>query len=151
MAEVGRPTDYKAEYCEQAYKLCLLGLIDRELAEFFEISESTLNLWKLEYPDFSKSIKSGKDVANGNVAMSLYKRAIGYEHDDVDIKMYEGEIIKTPIVKHYPPDPASMIFFLKNRAPKKWRDKIETEHSGEIKGSIPVATWVEPKADGKTE
>jgi hypothetical protein len=33
--ERGRPTKYKEEYNEQAYKLCLLGATDKELADFF--------------------------------------------------------------------------------------------------------------------
>ena len=43
----GRPTKYKDEYCEQAYKLCLLGATDKEMADFFQVSLSTLNLWKI--------------------------------------------------------------------------------------------------------
>ena len=40
----GRPTKYKEEYAEQAYKLCLLGAKDKEMADFFQVSLSTLNL-----------------------------------------------------------------------------------------------------------
>jgi hypothetical protein len=36
---MGRPTSYKAEYAAQALKLCKLGLTDKELAEYFEVSE----------------------------------------------------------------------------------------------------------------
>ena len=42
----GRPTKYKAEYAEQARKLCLLGATDMEMADFFEVSEFTINKWK---------------------------------------------------------------------------------------------------------
>lgn len=132
MGEVGRPTKYKEEYAEQAYKLCLLGHIDDELAEFFEVDVSTIHRWKLEHEEFRDSIKKGKEIADGNVVQSLYHRAIGYQAPDIDIKMYEGEIIETPYIKHYPPDATSAIFWLKNRQPKKWRDKQVTEHEGGI-------------------
>ena len=132
MAELGRPTKYKPEYKEQVYKLCLLGATDVDIANFFDISEATLNNWKIEHPDFLESIKNGKVHADATVAESLYKRANGYEHEDVDIKMYEGEIIKTKLIKHYPPDTTAGIFWLKNRRPKDWRDKQEIEHSGQI-------------------
>ena len=46
----------KRAYAEQARKLCLLGT-DAELADFFEVSESTINNWKFDYPEFSESIK----------------------------------------------------------------------------------------------
>ena len=132
MADVGRPTKYKPEYKEQVYKLCLLGATDADIANFFDISEATLNNWKIEHPDFLESIKNGKVHADATVAESLYKRANGYEHEDVDIKMYEGQIIKTKLIKHYPPDTTAGIFWLKNRRPKDWRDKQEIEHSGQI-------------------
>ncbi|MCV5625819.1 hypothetical protein OFN31_29725, partial [Escherichia coli] len=48
---------YQEAYAEQARKLCLLGYTDAELADFFEVSESTINKWKLDYPKFSESIK----------------------------------------------------------------------------------------------
>lgn len=132
MADLGRPTKYKEEYNDQAYKLCLLGHTDEELAQFFEVATSTIYEWKNEHPEFSESIKKGKEIADGNVVASLYNRAIGYQAPDLDIKMYEGEIIETPYIKHYPPDATSAIFWLKNRQPKKWRDKQVTEHEGQI-------------------
>lgn len=54
---MARPTKYQEAYAEQARKLCLLGYTDAELADFFEVSESTINKWKLDYPKFSESIK----------------------------------------------------------------------------------------------
>lgn len=128
--QIGRPTKYKIEYNEQAYKLCLLGHTDEELAEFFEVHVSTIHQWKLDYPDFSDSIKKGKEIADAEVSKSLYHRALGYSHPDVDIKAVNGEIVETPVMKHYPPDATSAIFWLKNRQPKKWRDKQIMEHEG---------------------
>lgn len=137
---VGRPTKYKSEYAKQAYKLSLLGHTDDELAEFFEVHRDTIYEWKNTHEEFSDSIKKGKQIADAEVVRSLYERATGYEHEDVDIKMFEGEIIKTKLIKHYPPDATAMIFWLKNRQPKKWRDKQEIEHSGgqEIEVSMDI-------------
>lgn len=126
----GRPTKYKEEYCEQARKLCLLGFTDERLADFFEISVSTLYKWKTEHKDFSEALKKGKDIADSNVAVSFYERAIGYEHPDTHISNYQGEITKTPITKHYPPDTAAAKSWLSNRQPDLWRDKQEIEHTG---------------------
>lgn len=145
----GRPTAYKEEYNEQVYKLCLLGATDADIANFFEVTETTINNWKIDYPTFFESIKRGKERADATVAESLYKRANGYEHPDVDIKMYEGEIIQTPLVKHYPPDTTAAIFWLKNRKSAQWRDKQEIEHSGgvEVK-SITVKVKRPPDGTG---
>lgn len=127
----GRPTKYKPEYDNQVYKLCLLGAIDKEIADFFEVEEQTINNWKLEYPSFLESIKKGKIIADANVANSLYHRACGYEHPEDDIKAYMGDIIITPTIKRYPPDPTAGIFWLKNRQKEKWRDKQEVDLSNQ--------------------
>lgn len=128
----GRPSAYQSEYAGQAEKLCLLGHTDAELASFFEVSETTINNWKSEHPDFFESIKKGKSVADAEVAAKLFHRATGYEHPEDDIRAVNGEIIITPTIKHYPPDTTAAIFWLKNRQKDKWRDKQEVEHTGEI-------------------
>lgn len=127
MAEVGRPTDYKEEYAEQGYRLCLLGAIDKDLADFFEVSEATINNWKIAHPEFLESIKRGKQIADTQVADRLYQRALGYEHEDLYLTQYQGEIVEKTITKHYPPDTTAAIFWLKNRQPSKWRDRTETD------------------------
>ena len=124
---MARPTVYKEEYCEQVEKLCKLGATDLQIADFFEVCEDTIHEWKKVYPKFSESIKNGKYLADANVAHSLYHRATGYEHPDVDIKVVEGEIVKTPLTKHYPPDTTAAIFWLKNRQRANWRDKTDVE------------------------
>lgn len=53
---VGRPSDYNVAFNDQAYKLCLLGATDKDLADFFEVVEDTINEWKKKHPQFSVSI-----------------------------------------------------------------------------------------------
>jgi len=120
----GQPTKYKEEYNEQARKLCLLGHTDAELIKFFDVCESTLNNWKNEYPEFLASIKIGKDdFDSSTVEKSLRHRALGYEHPEEKVFLSNGEIITHDTIKHYPPDTAAAIFWLKNRQPGRWRDK----------------------------
>ena len=120
---VGRPTKYKSEFNLQAEKLCKLGTTDKELADFFEVNEDTIHEWKKRFPSFSESIKKGKQIADAEVADKLFKRATGYEHLDIDIKVVRNKIVKTKLTKHYPPDTVAGIFWLKNRQKGKWRDK----------------------------
>jgi hypothetical protein len=133
--EIGRPTKYKTEYPEQTFKLCLLGATDKEIANFFEVSEDTIHEWKKVYPEFSESIKRGKSEADSNVANRLYQRALGFEHDSEEIKVVAignnqgSSVERVPVKKIYPPDPTAAIFWLKNRQPEKWRDKQEIQHS----------------------
>jgi hypothetical protein len=128
----GRPTLYKEEFNEQVEKLCKLGATDNEIADFFEVDVSSINNWKISHPEFFESIKKGKILADSNVADRLYQRALGFEHDGEEIKIADGEVIRVPIRKIYPPDATAAIFWLKNRRSKEWRDKQEVEQSGGI-------------------
>ena len=126
-SNAGRPTKYQESYNRQAEKLCLLGSTDKDIAGFFEVDESTINRWKIEYPEFCESIKRGKISADANVASRLYKRAIGYEHDEDKIFNNNGEPLIVPTIKHVQPDTTAAIFWLKNRQPARWRDKQEVD------------------------
>src|SRR4030095_333607 len=125
----GQPTKYRPEYDEQARKLCLLGHIDDELAEYFEVDISTIHNWKISHPSFFDSIKSGRENADADIVNSLYNRAKGYEIDEEKIVSDNGIPVIMTVKKHIVPDPVSAIFWLKNRQSKKWRDKHETEQT----------------------
>ena len=128
----GRKTKYKQEYDELAFNYCLLGAKDTQLAEFFNVTEQTINNWKKDHPSFFESIKKGKQDADAEVANSLFHRAKGYSHPEVKVFNNQGEIVTHDTLKHYPPDPTSAIFWLKNRQPKLWRDKQEIENTHKI-------------------
>ncbi|MDR2652638.1 MAG: helix-turn-helix domain-containing protein [Prevotellaceae bacterium] len=122
--KTGRPTPYKEEYSKQVLKLCLLGATDKDIAAFFNVAKSTINKWKREYPEFSDSIKRGKEQADTQVASSLFSRAIGFVKEDCEkVFQYKGEIVRAVVKEYFPPDTTAIIFWLKNRQPQLWRDK----------------------------
>jgi hypothetical protein len=128
----GRPTKYKPEFCKIGVAMAKLGATDADLASEFAVSIATINLWKVKHPEFSESVKVDKAVADQKVVESLFKRAMGYTVTEEEIKVIDGKIERVEVTKHYPPDPTSMIFWLKNRDKANWRDKHEFEHSGGI-------------------
>lgn len=134
----GRPSKYKQEYADQAAKLCALGATDAQLADFFEVAISTIYQWKIANPEFSDALKASKEAADDAVERSLFARALGYEHDEVDIRVVDHQIVKTPIKKIYPPDTTAAIFWLKNRRPEKWREMKAIEVSGAEGGPLQV-------------
>ena len=71
---------------------------------------------------------------------------MGYEHDEVDIRVVDKEVIQTPIRKYYPPDSTALIFWLKNRKPADWRDKVEPEHSGTVQIGQVTREIIRPEA-----
>lgn len=133
--KTGRKSLYREEYANQALKLSLLGSTDKDMADFFGVSEQTLNSWKKKQPEFLESLKKGKAIADSNVASKLYNRAIGYDFDE---KCYEiqkpankddaSTLVETKrIKKHMPSDTTAAIFWLKNRQPQLWRDRKELD------------------------
>lgn len=101
----GRKTLYKPEYAALAQKLCDFGATDDEMAQFFEVTERTLNQWKLAHPEFASSLKMSKETSDDRVQRSLYQNAMG------------GNV-------------TAQIFWLKNRRRNDWRDRHEIDHSG---------------------
>jgi len=124
----GRPTKYDIDYHpKKVYKLCLLGMTDEDIADFFDVAKSTINLWKKTHEEFSDSIKKGKIEADAAIAESLYHRAKGYKHPEEKVFMFHGQIITHDTIKHYPPDTGAAFIWLKNRQAKYWKDKSEVD------------------------
>jgi hypothetical protein len=143
----GRPSKYQQEFAEQALKLCRLGATDKELGDFFEVSEQTINTWKQLFPEFLESLKAGKAFADAEVADKLFRRATGYEHDAVkivaDAKTGAEHIVE--YTERYPPDTTAAIFWLKNRRPDLWRDKTEQQVNGHMSISQVTRKIVKPE------
>jgi hypothetical protein len=131
--KLGRPTKYDAEFVKRA-KLCgEAGYTDRQVAEHFGIHFTTLYDWKKDHPDFSLALKVGKESADERVVKSLYNRAVGYSFDSEKIMTLterdgdssSSHIERVPTIEHVPPDVTACIFWLKNRRPQEWRDRVE--------------------------
>ena len=145
-SNAGRPTKFKKEFCEVTTKLCRLGLTDVELAEFFNVSKSTINLWKKDFPDFSDSIREGKIIADMKVVDSLYKRANGFTYTEVKEEYEDNQKTKTTKTKKTAlPDTRAQEFWSKNRRPDLWRDKKETDitSGGNPFTGVSIISWVD--------
>ena len=78
------------------------GLTNEQIASNMDIVVSTLWEWRKKSSKISNALKIGKDEADIQVENALYKAAL------------EGNT-------------TAMIFWLKNRRSKEWRDKIQQE------------------------
>jgi hypothetical protein len=145
----GRPTKYKPEYDNMAYLHCRkAGAKDSDLAELFNVAESTLNDWKLAHSSFRESLKKGKDEFDtDSVESALLNRALGCKVRETRISG-GGDDDQAPAavetVKELPPDPTACIFWLKNRNPERWRDKVEHEQSTDKPLSIEIVRATKP-------
>ena len=104
------------------------GLTDEQIAKNMGIAPSTLYEWKKKSKEFSESLKKGKEVVDFEVENALLKRALGYEYEE---ETYENGILTKKVKKHVAPDTTAQIFWLKNRKPNTWKDKVETDEDRE--------------------
>lgn len=139
---VGRPTKYKPEFCSVAKKMAQLGATDPEIAEALDVNLVTMWRWRSTFPEFSKSLKAGKEECDERVERSLYMRAVGYDIDSEKIFHHDGKIKRAPTKIHIPPDTGANTLWLKNRKPKEWRDKQNLEIAGTDDGPIQVQNKV---------
>lgn len=125
----GRPSEYRPEYAEQAKIMCAAGATDLELAQEFGVTVQSIRNWRMRYPEFFAALKLSKPIADERVERSLYERATGYSFEAVkqQFDAKSGQWKEITYIEHVPPDPTSMIFWLKNRNPREWRDKTEIE------------------------
>lgn len=96
----------KYEYWLTADGLTLLGgwardgLTDEQIAHNIGIRRSTLAEWKKRFPEFSDTLKKGKEIVDYEVENALLKNALGG-------------------------DTTAQIYWMKNRRPSQWRDRPE--------------------------
>ncbi len=100
---------------------------DANIAKVLGVELNTLMRWKRDYPEFCQALKDCKDAQDAKVVKCLFERATGYTYECEKV-LSTGAKIRTTVTM--PPDPTSMIFWLKNRQPEKWREKQELEHIG---------------------
>lgn len=115
-----------------------MGADDKRLADFFNVSEQTINAWKKAHPEFFESLKRGKEVADAEVAASLYKRAKGYQYEEITVEPGKDgkDVVTKRVVKEVAPDTGAAMAWLKNRQPQSWRDRHEVEYTGNVKQTV---------------
>lgn len=144
----GHPKEpkYSPDMPERAYVLCRdAGLTMPLLAKAFGVVRSTLQKWMVENPDLKDAIDRGREEFDTRIVeASCLKTAKGYTITEtktlLDGKGQDASmVIKTK--KHIAPNVTAQIFWLKNRNPERWRDRVDVgvETSEEIKRTMTEA------------
>lgn len=95
------------------------------IANFLGISERTLCNYKNQYKELADALKRGNDDAVYAVENALLRSALGFTYEEEEINKKTGQI--EVIQKYAKPNVNAQIFFLKNRARNKWKDKVDHE------------------------
>lgn len=111
MTNAGRPTDFTPELGEKILSLMAEGLSLAAAAAECDIHRQRVYEWEERHPEFADTVKLARSKRQAFLERRLLKAAEG------------------PVV-------TSTIFALKNAGQGDWRDKVETEHSGEITQKI---------------
>jgi hypothetical protein len=117
----GRPPIYRPEFTEQVTNYCLLGATNEELGRVFGVDDRTINRWLVTKSEFCQAVKDGREVADANVANSLYRKALNG-------------------------DTAAAFIWLKNRRPDLWRDKKEVDSTQTVRGETKFTYELSPEA-----
>lgn len=115
------------------------GLTDEQIAYNIGINVATLYRWKQSHSEICNALKRGKEVVDRQVENALLKRALGYKYTettrelviDKDTGYSHMEVTKV-VEKEVQPDTTAQIFWLKNRKPKEWRDKVAADNNEQL-------------------
>lgn len=118
------------------------GAMLKEFCEAMDIEDETYYQW-MKKAEFSEAIRKAKEVFRSSlekrVVTSLANSAIGYETTETKTE-YASDLLtgkpkikkQTKTVKQVPPNTGAAIFLLTNINPERWKNKLNTEHTGEV-------------------
>jgi hypothetical protein len=125
----GHSTKYAPQCVEQARKLCALGAVDSEIADFFRVTLPTIYNWRHAHPKFEEACRVGKKACDERVKRGLYHRAAGFYFDEEKVYCFwDGagkEVVehRTAVRKFVIPDSSAAYQWLKIRNPEEWNDR----------------------------
>ena len=128
------------------------GASEEEIAQRLGISYSTFRVYKNREIALSAILKKGAEIVDTEVENALLRRALGYKYiETTKERDKEGNLVITKeISKEVVPDVGAQIFWLKNRASDKWRDK-PIENGGEEDKQIKITLSVEDVSGGEND
>ena len=138
----------KAKIEECANWVRIHGLMDyggatlKDFCKAMDIDDDSYYLWMNTKPEFSEAIQKAKAdfkaTQEERLVESLMQSALGYEASETKTEYISDENgnrrpkKQTVTKKNVAPNTGAAIFLLTNIAPEKWKNKLNTEHSGAV-------------------
>lgn len=127
----GRPTKKTKGRVAKTLELAAKGKTNKEIAKIIGVAESTIRYWQKMDFGFSAAVKELKLEADQLIEASLFKTALGFKKTYKTEKVTkDGDVVDYKETIYIHPSPTAQIFWLKNRQPERWREKVEHEHGG---------------------
>ena len=126
--KAGAQTKYNPLYHPTMIRLAAqTGLINDEIAKEIGICKKTLHLWKNKYPEVDEALARGKEEPNKTIEQDAFDCAHGYYFDEEQVYFYRGHMKRVKVRKYAQKNPVSVMFWLKNRMPEKYKDRHEVD------------------------
>lgn len=135
---MGRPSRYDSEikpHLDEIRNAVEAGATDKEIADAFGISVSSIYEYKKKYPEFSKAFTRGREKVVFEIKAALLKKALGFKYEEekrVGRKDKDGEniILVEKYTRYSVPSETAAAMLLRNYD-ETWRDNDKA--SAEIK------------------
>lgn len=120
--KVGKPTLYNEYVIVKVEELAKNGLNNKQICKALGIGEKTFYEWLEKYPQLAHALKKYRGLADIEVENALYRNAVGYTYKE-QVVSNRGAILN--INKYHTGNATAQIFYLKNRMPERYKDKVE--------------------------
>lgn len=121
------------------------NVTEEEMAKNLHVSQNTFRKYKREHEILRKALSIGRSTADAMVENALHKKATGYYvksekpikvkevYFDEKGRKCEKEKIEVTLVDEYiEPDVGAQKYYLNNRLPELWKNKIENTLDGNL-------------------
>lgn len=131
------------------------GATLQEFCRDMDLAQETYYQWMAK-SEFSEAIKKAKqafrETLEKNIVTSMAQAATGYEYEETSTEYGNAEgkpyiKKKTVTKKRMQANVAAGIFLLTNLAPERWKNKQNTEHTGQIDTGITFVVENEEQVD----
>ena len=118
-----RQDEFVQPYLNQITEWARSGATEKEICDALGVAQSTFYEYKKQFSELSNALRTGRQTVILNVKAALYKKAIGFEYEEMEGVKKEGKVVSTRIFKRYsPPDTTAAAMLLRNYE-EEWRDK----------------------------
>ncbi len=112
---------YDSMYAPIAEAILRLAGSDGDVAEALGVDVSAIEDWKRDYPEFRAACDRGRAQANSGPQRSLFRRAVGYDHDVEKVMKKGSRAYLVSTREHVKPELGACRLWLMNRRPEKWK------------------------------
>jgi hypothetical protein len=138
---------YKSRMLPKIFKMASEGALDWQIAHALDVNIHTFSFWVKTKPEVVLTLEKARQPIIKIHEEALSKRALGFEYEEVKVEKRGIKECVTKTKKMMPPDVKALIFYLKNRDSKRWKDvqKVSIDTQGNVLGNIDASSLSDEK------